>query len=233
MTKTRKQMSTFDAVIIPGGGLEVGTNFPNPWVRARLDMALRLATNTRFFVVLSQGTTHRPPPLDRKGFPISEAAASAKYLLENGISEPSRILLETWSLDTIGNAYFARAMICHPMKLERLCVVTSAFHMPRTRAIFEWVFKLDNWSPSIVYHTADNVGLTESQISARTQKERTSLEHLLHVTVPRHNTIKTLAQFIFEQHSAYHTDAVARFFDGEKQTSFDNDAEECDLISSY
>ncbi len=48
-----------------------------------------------------------------------------------------RIWAETASLDTIGNAYFARVIHTDPAGLRRLLVVNSAFHMPRTRMIFD------------------------------------------------------------------------------------------------
>ena len=100
-----------DAVIIPGGGLTDGR--PHPWVLARLDAALLHSADTDFFLVLSRGTTHKAPPLDAGGFPIDESAASAQYLIERGV-DSSRVLLESWSLDTIGNAAFARLMHSDP-----------------------------------------------------------------------------------------------------------------------
>lgn len=99
----------YDAVIIPGGGLS--QNQPLPWVSARLDAALRHAEETQFFLVLSRGTTHKPPPLDADGFPVDESMASARYLIDRGVA-PSRVLIESWSLDTIGNAAFSRLMHC-------------------------------------------------------------------------------------------------------------------------
>lgn len=223
-------MPLYDAIIVPGGGLEPGTSFPNPWVRARLDAALKLSSSTRFFVVLSRGTTHRPPPLDGNGFPITEAAASAKYLLENGISQPERILLESWSFDTIGNAFFARAMICEPLRLKQLCVITSQFHMPRTQAIFEWIFKLDGWSPSIDYQNVQNVGLSDAQTAARLQKERNSLDRLVTVTVPQYDSMKKLALFVFQNHAAYNTNSVGRFESNAPE--FDNRDNGVDHVNS-
>ena len=91
---------------------------------------------------------------------------------------PERVLLESWSLDTIGNAAFARLMHAdlaqarssprdrrevrsylragrwaeivpryrrgpadgpHLAQWRRMLVVTSDFHLPRTRAMFELV----------------------------------------------------------------------------------------------
>ncbi len=48
--------------------------------------------------------------------------------------------METTSYDTIGNAYFTRVQICDVKGWEKVWVVTSEFHMARTRAIFEWIF---------------------------------------------------------------------------------------------
>ena len=130
----------FDAVVIPGGGLNE-VHEPAAWVTARLDAALRHDSETDAYLVLSRGTTHKPPPLDADGFPVDESAASARYLVRHGVS-PRRVLLESWSLDTIGNAAFARLMHADLRRWKRVLVVTSAFHMARTRAIFDWVFAL-------------------------------------------------------------------------------------------
>ena len=68
----------YDAVIVPGGGLDAKGE-PATWVTARLDAALVHDQHTDFYLVLSRGTTHKPPPNDSDGFPVDEAAASARH----------------------------------------------------------------------------------------------------------------------------------------------------------
>lgn len=95
-----------DGIVIPGGGLEI-SGIPHPFVIRRLNEALRLyleqiALNPNLKVfVLSAGTPHKPPALDPKGFVITEARASAIFLLERGIPVEA-IIEEGYSLDTIG-----------------------------------------------------------------------------------------------------------------------------------
>ena len=96
---------TIDAVLIPGGGLSASGEV-TPWVKARLERAIALTPRPQWFIPLSAGTTHKPPPLDANGFPILESIAAAHYLQQRGI-KGTRILPETVSLDTIGNAYFS------------------------------------------------------------------------------------------------------------------------------
>ena len=191
----------YDAVIIPGGGLE-SSGYPRAWVIARLDAALSLRHNCSYFIVLSRGTTRRPPPTDRTGFPVDECVSSAKYLMTKGI-EPERILQDSWSLDTIGNAYFARNMIAHPLMLKKLCVVTSAFHMNRTRAIFNWVFTLERGEFTLDYCVSSNEGLSNDELEARCSKEDASLDTLVAKTIPRINSLSLLAKFLLTEHTAY------------------------------
>lgn len=194
----------YDAVIIPGGGLDPVTKQPHRWVLSRLDAALKYKNRTKHFVVLSRGSTHKPPPLDDRGFPITEAAASAKYLRKNGVTDNGQILLDTWSLDTIGNAYFARCVICQPLSLKRICVITNAFHMPRTRIIFDWVFtKLEPWDAILTYQTVPDFGMTSEQSVSRKEKEQASLEALTNITIPRYDTIGKLTAFVLLEHGAY------------------------------
>ena len=82
-------------------------------------------------MTLSRGTPHRAPPRTRAGQPLSEAAAGAAYLVRGG-APAADVLLEELSLDTLGNALFARLLHAEPRNWRRLHIVTSSFHMPRT-----------------------------------------------------------------------------------------------------
>lgn len=65
---------------------------------------------------------------------VSEAPIAGRLLHEFGI-EPSRITLEPGSRTTDENASFTRALVA-PKPGERWLLVTSAFHMPRSVAVF-------------------------------------------------------------------------------------------------
>ena len=198
------QNRKFDAVVVPGGGLDAkGT--PLPWVTARLDTALRHDKETNFYLVLSRGTTHKPPPRDNDGFSIDESAASASYLTEHGV-EPSRILLESWSLDTIGNAAFARIFHAEIQGWQRILVVTTTLHLRRTRMIFDWVFSLKPLryaQPEIVYEAVDESdAMTEEQRESRARKEDASIQKL-RSTMSNVNDLRKLHNFLFIRHAAY------------------------------
>jgi hypothetical protein len=51
-------------------------------------------------------------------------------------------LQETASYDTVGNTYFSLAIHALPAAWTRLAVVTSDFHMPRSRALFADIYRL-------------------------------------------------------------------------------------------
>lgn len=198
----------YDAIVIPGGGVDPETGDVRPWVAARFDVALRLHSETSYYIPLSRGTTHRPPPSDSRGFPIDESSAGAAYLLRNGLSDPTRILLDNWSVDTIGNAFYARHMLAEPLNLRNLAVVTSEFHMPRTRAIFEWVFSLPAVDGSSVnfsldFRSSPNTGLNTEDVQSRVSRELASLEALRVETIPRITSVAKLTAFLHVTHAAY------------------------------
>ena len=105
-------------------------------------------------------------------------------------------------MDTIGNAYFARVIHTEPKKMENLIIITSKFHMPRTKTIFNWLFSL---SPlpikyKLNFVEVSDTGINEQLIDIRIEKEKKSLIQL--------NNIKNLSQFhswLYTQHSAYAT----------------------------
>jgi len=197
--RDKRDASKYDAVIVLGGGLDA-TGQPHPWVKARLDLGATM--NTDMFVLLSRGTTHKPPPLDQDGFPIDEATASAKYLVDKYAIPMHSIVTDTWSLDTIGNAYFAAAMVCEPLNLKRLKIISSHSHIHRTKAIFDWIFPL--WGSDFVleYQSSADVGMDPDMLLARQAKEEQAVKHLNAKSLIL-NTKHLVADFILKHHGAY------------------------------
>ncbi len=194
--------ATLDAVLIPGGGLSA-VGEVTPWVQARLERAIALNPQPQFFIPLSAGTTHKPPPLDAHGFPILESVAAAHYLQRRGI-EGARILPETVSLDTIGNAYFARVQHVEPLQLRRLHMITSAFHLPRTQAIVDWIFSLPPlvkpWE--LTFEAVPDVGMAEAVLQARRDRETASLKTVQDLK-RRFTDLAAVHRWLYTEHSAY------------------------------
>lgn len=192
-------MAEFDAILIPGGGLTKSGEL-TPFVRARLDQALRHSAD--FYIPLSGGTPHHPLPLDTRGYPIFEAIPAAQYLHEGGVAK-GQILPETSSYDTIGNAFFARTLHTDVRGLRRLLIVNSAFHTPRTEAIFRWIFGV---VPDGGYHltfecTGDD-GIAPEALAARAARETASLNTVRDLAA-RLSTLNDLHRWLYAEHGAY------------------------------
>lgn len=192
-------MSQFDAILIPGGGLTPSGEL-TPFVRARLDRAL--AHSADFYIALSAGTTHLPPPLDSRGYPIVESIPAAQYLHERGLPR-DRVVVEASSYDTIGNAFFARTIHTDPRDLRRLLIVNSQFHMPRTEAIFRWVFGA---APALGYdlsfESTEDIGLSPGGLETRAERERASLAAVRSLASSI-TTLSGIHQWLFTEHGAY------------------------------
>lgn len=200
-------MTEYDAVLVLGSGVRSGGVLPS-WVVCRLQRAIE-TRGKGYIIVLSAGTPHRAPPIDTNGFPIIESVAEARYLMKAGVPA-ERTLQETSSYDTIGNAYFARTIHTDPAGLSKLLVITSDFHMERTRTIFKWIFAL---TPLAISYQLDFEPVTDPSLSSavlakRAAKEADSLERVR----PQLKTITTLPEFhrwLFAEHGAYKAGAEA------------------------
>lgn len=179
-----------------------------PWVQRRLDLAIELARGA-YIVTLSAGTVHRPPPLDKEGFPIFESAAAARYLIGAGVPA-GRVLVERYSYDTIGNAYFSRLVHVDPQGWKRLLVITSDFHLPRTQRVFEWVFGLTPPASAYELHFrgVPDDGMDRDALKERRDKERRSIELLTQLS-DRLTTMRDFHQWFFTKHDAYNAEAQA------------------------
>jgi len=195
----------YDVIIVPGGGVREGGELP-VWVQQRFDHALTLWQGEPF-LCLSAGTVYKPLPRDSYGQTLFESVAGARYLQTQGVPA-TRIFTETASYDTIGNAYFARVIHTDPMRWRRLLIVTSGFHMVRTRTIFEWIFRLSplHIEYELAFSLVEDETIEPKLLKARQEKEATGLQRLLPLT-EQIRTLPHFHHFLFTEHDAY---AVAK-----------------------
>lgn len=213
------------AIIILGGGLtEQGKIYDHVELRVQRAHSLYMMMKERnpnldvTLIPLSGGTPHKPPPLDEAGFPITEAAGSAKRLLELHVPA-SDVMEEGFSLDTLGNAYFLRSTHIDPGRYNRMIVITNDWHMPRTKAYFDAIFSLPSTLSSARSLTSwyfphshpdlqieyDAVGpaLQGDLLRSRISREQKSLHSFLETTKHEFSTMEELHTFLYTKHKAY------------------------------
>jgi hypothetical protein len=195
----------YDLIIVPGGGVTRTGELPL-WVSHRFDRALERSGGAPI-LCLSAASAHKPLPLDPSGKPIFEASAGAKYLMARGFPA-ERIFLELASYDTIGNAYFARAMHTDMRGWRNLLIVNSAFHMPRTEFIFRWIFGLaPDQGYTLQFDTVPDAGMSDHALEFRRSREAAGLERT-RALAARIGDLAQLHQFLFTEHDLYSSRGV-------------------------
>ena len=143
-----------DAILVLGGGAPPAPDAQLPFVAARCKAAAALWKAAQGkkpkILTLSAGTAHVPQLLDARGSVVFEATASAAVIINEGV-DAADVFLETTSFDTIGNAFYSRNDHCSLAGWRRLLVITSEFHLQRTKAIFDWVYGAAGAEPSGAY----------------------------------------------------------------------------------
>ncbi|MGC4191056.1 MAG: YdcF family protein [Thermomicrobiales bacterium] len=119
---TRRWGGPVDAVIVLGAGLRNGR--VTPLLRSRLDRGIEVFARSR-----QAGRTTILVPSGGKGAdePVSEAAAMAAYLVEQGIA-PDAIVAEDRSRTTWENVRFSKALLDERGMSGRAAVATNNFH---------------------------------------------------------------------------------------------------------
>lgn len=189
------------AILVPGGGLDKNGT-PHPWVKERLNKALEIVQNDTVVVVLSRYSTHKPPIIDNQGMPLSESKASARYLIQRGLP-CNQIRVEDLSYDTIGNFYFTKVLFLDVLEIDRVVIINSDFHIPRTKAIADWILNFERTKyRQIKYLNTPNTGLNGKILSARISMEKQKLNKLEKLR----RRIKSEQEFhtwLFTEHEAY------------------------------
>ena len=95
-----------------------------------------------------------------------------KYLLDNGI--PKNIIMREWfSYDTIfPNGYFSYINFTKIRNWKNILVITSDFHLERSKLIFEWIYSLDNTKYNLNFIGVSDKGLDTNIINYRRIREK-------------------------------------------------------------
>lgn len=195
-------------IFVLAGGLD-SKGEPHPFVKKRLDKAIDLfqmeenrdeIVNNNFIILLGGGTYHKPPYLNNNNYVIHESSSCAKYLLDKGIPEDN-MMREWGSYDTIANGFFAFLNFVQPLNINECFVVTSQFHMDRTKVIFEYFKNICNTSISINYIQTENYQMDKKTLDIRKERERQSI-----IQFKKNIFIKNKSEFtkwFYTQHNAY------------------------------
>lgn len=188
---------TSKIIIVLSGGINKNSSLPL-YVRQRLDLACRLFKNGKgMAIILSGRGTKRKQQIPK----YTEAKIMRNYLVKKKVPK-NKIFLEEKSYDTIGNAYFTRNLYLEPKKWYNVIVITSHFHLARTKKIFQWVF---GKKYKIKFLAASDKDLNKEKINKRKKVEKILLNFLNKKIIPRFKTgnIKTIEKYIFKEHPVY------------------------------
>lgn len=123
---------TYDAVIVLANEMD-STGILNKESTLRADLAAKLMDELDVPYVVTCGWAYR------RDSSILIADAFKSYLISVGV-KPDKIITEINSRDTVGDALFTKVNVSEPKGFNKLCIVTSNYHVPRTTRIFNFVY---------------------------------------------------------------------------------------------
>lgn len=142
------------AAVVLGGGLQKKADngnhiyYPHDQVIDRLDRAYEMFLGNKVDYIITTGNYSRRTEIDPAVCgPKTEAEVGKLYLLEKFKEERRKItrslndwlLFEDQSFDTLGNAWFAKKLCLEPNQIKSCTIITSDFHMKRSKILFKWV----------------------------------------------------------------------------------------------
>jgi hypothetical protein len=123
----------YDAVIVLANLMDADGNL-NDETRARVDAAIEVIETGQAPLLVTCGWAYRDDS------DIRIADAMRRYAVERRHIDASRVVAETTSRDTVGDAVFTRRNLSATFGGPRILVATSRYHAARTLEIFTFVY---------------------------------------------------------------------------------------------
>ena len=189
-----------DYIIVLAGGCN-NKNKLNDFVEKRLDECVNLYKTGKKIILLGGGTYHKKPILDYRGMVKHESTSCAEYLIDKGVLEKD-IYKEWSSFDTIANGLFFFMQFERCLKLKKIDLITSKFHMARTKVIFEY-FKII-FGSNIKINYVETIDLLDEDIlKLRSKREYESKISFQENIVNKINTVEEFINWFYTKHNAY------------------------------
>lgn len=192
----------YDAIFVLAGGIKKN-GMVHKWVERRLDVAYQLHKSSKKIVIcLGGGSYHIPPITNNNNYVIHESTSCSEYLINLGM-DPKYIYKEWFSYDTIANALFAFTNFIIPMKLRKIIIITSEFHMSRSKTLFQWINNSYNNICNIKFISVTDEDIDDNIIKQRIERERNSLNSLLKNVITKYTKLEDIHRWFFTEHKAY------------------------------
>jgi len=198
---------TFYIFVLAGGLQEDGE--VHEFVKTRLDKAIEMYNKIIEYrpckiIVMGGGTYHKPPILNESNYVIHESSSCALYLTQQGDVDPKHIYREWSSYDTIANGYYAYLNYIQPLNITEFVLITSEFHMPRAKVIFDYFNNILFHSQlQIHFVETENNGINEDVLQERCERENNSKLNFQKNIVQEKRTILDFSKWLYEEHGAY------------------------------
>jgi len=122
-----------DAIIVLANEMDERGNL-NPESKARAIAAVEIFNSKKISQIVTCGWAYR------RDSEINIADAFKAYMVNDLGVDPNKIISEVNSRDTVGDAFFTKTKIAIPFGWKNIIVVTSNYHLSRTREIFNFIY---------------------------------------------------------------------------------------------
>jgi uncharacterized SAM-binding protein YcdF (DUF218 family) len=123
----------FDVVIVLANEMDAN-GVLNEESIARVKKAVEVYKKCNVSYLVTCGWAYRSDSKIRIG------DALKNYAVINCGIFPENVLVEGFSRDTVGDAFFTKKNLILPFSWKQICIVTSDYHVARTEKIFKFIF---------------------------------------------------------------------------------------------
>ena len=198
----RIEKNFFKAIIVLAGGIDQ-QGLCHKFVQDRLDLAYQLfLDNPQIIICSGGGSYHTKTITNQSGFVIHESTSCSQYLMNKGV--PGKYIYKEWSsYDTIANGYFSFTNFIIPLRLTEVTIITSNFHMERSKLIFSWMNDIFNYNLKLIFLESNNDAIESEVLEARKAREKNSCQNISNILIKEYNTLPKFHCWFYSEHKAY------------------------------